>query len=343
MGTFRSQYKAALPAPDWYGSGRMSIIITKDIFFGHPAADSLYRIYYRKDRYMKRTFISAMLACAAAAFIATGCASDTKPAETAASTVAESTEKPEETNVTEANKETAEGADQGEADTETGSTGAAGQGTSNPGGGYPLADTAGLDGVGAGPTEIISGSGDQADGSNEISDYEYYVPNPVSHFGTILSADTESGDISINVIQTTESGELFEQEVIFHSISSVPIVDAMTGLPVGISELTEGQTVYAWSSQAMTMSIPAQTSLQAMVVNVPEDAGSPAYVVAAEAEYDEAKGSLSITDQDGNTYTAIDGEADIQPFKTRNIVTLKDVTAGSRLMIWDNVTKIVLF
>lgn len=281
-----------------------------------------------------------MLACTAAAFIATGCASDTKPAETAASTVAESTEKTEETTVTETNKETAESPDQGEADTENGSAGAAGQGTSNPSGGYPLADIAGLDSAGAGPTEII---GNQADESNEISDDEYYVTDPVSHFGNILSVDTESGDISINLMQTTESGELFEQEVIFHSISSVPIVDAMTGLPVSISELTEGQTVYAWSSQAMTMSIPAQTSLQALVINVPEDAGAPAYVVAADAEYDEAKGSLSITDQDGNTYTAIDGEADIQPFKTRNIVTLQDVTVGSRMMIWDNVTKIVLF
>lgn len=177
-------------------------------------------------------------------------------------------------------------------------------------------------------------------GEPEMSDGDYYTDSPVLHFGTILSADPESGDISMDI---APGDGVSRQEVIFHSIGSVPIVDAMTGLPVSMSDLAEGQEAYAWSSPAMTMSIPAQTSLQAMAVNVPEGTGAPAYVVAASAEYDEAEGSLTITDQDGNEYTAVEGEADIQPFKTRNIVTLRDVAAGSRMMVWDDVTRIVLF
>ena len=162
----------------------------------------------------------------------------------------------------------------------------------------------------------------------------YFTDQPVMMYGSITSIDDESGDFTLNV----EGG----QETVFHTQSFVPVVDAVSGLPVSMSDLEEGDFVYAWASNAMTMSLPPQTSLQALIVNVPEDAGAPSYVVVTDATYDvDYTGNLEITDQDGNVWSANE-DTEVSPFKTRNIVTLDDITEGSRLIIWDNCSKIVI-
>lgn len=199
----------------------------------------------------------------------------------------------------------------------------------------------------------------ETDSEEEIAAEEmYFTDRPVKQFGTVVEVDTEREDIMLFVPfdgitgengaveagpsvpgeQNTEDG----QDVIFHTIPGVPFVDAETGLPVGIGEIETGSKVYAWSNGIMTMSIPGQTSLQAMVIGSEEAINNVEYVVAAEVKYNETNKVCEITDQNGGKWTA-SSATEITPFKTRQMVSLSDIQKGSRMMIWNNASKIVLF
>lgn len=80
----------------------------------------------------------------------------------------------------------------------------------------------------------------------------------------------------------------------------------------------------------MTMSLPPQTTAQVIIVNVPEDASAPMYVIAKEVSRD--GDAVIITDQDGVKWRA-DADSQVSPYLTRNIVTLEDIEAGTRMII----------
>ena len=189
------------------------------------------------------------------------------------------------------------------------------------------------------------------DADTEASDY--YTKTPVQSFGTIQSVDAETGSISVNTIvkgEAEDGSEDSTEEIIFNSIAGVPIIDAFTGLPVELDELESGSNVFVWGGDAMTMSLPAQTNLQAMIVNIPADAPAPTYVVVKGLEWSKDDTDVTITDQDGNVWHA-DSAAHVSPYTTKQIVRLEDITSGSRLFVWPSsepdasegdVTKIVL-
>ncbi len=176
--------------------------------------------------------------------------------------------------------------------------------------------------------------GEIVEGEDSDLTENYFSSNPIMVYGTITSIDLESGDITLD----KPDG----QEIIFHTVKEiVPIIDVSNDLPADMESLEEGQPVYAWSSEVMTMSIPPQTSLQAMIVNVPENSGAPMYIVVSEAVYDQDTGTLEIIDHEGNVWTAGE-DTEVSPFKTKNIVTLEDITEGSRIVVWDDCAKIVI-
>ena len=78
------------------------------------------------------------------------------------------------------------------------------------------------------------------------------------------------------------------------------------------------------------MSMPPQTAAQVIIVNVPEDASAPMYVIAQKVE--NTDGGIIITDQDGVKWRA-DGDTEVMPYLTRNIVTLDDIKEGTRLVL----------
>ena len=121
------------------------------------------------------------------------------------------------------------------------------------------------------------------------------------------------------------------------------LVDAQTGLPVQLADVSEG-SFEAYLGPVMTMSLPPQTMQYVVVVNIPEDATAPQYAVASgELVMEDEYAVLEATD--GRTYT-IPEDVEIVPFRTRNIVTLQDLTAGRACLIWldenETAEKIVL-
>ena len=165
---------------------------------------------------------------------------------------------------------------------------------------------------------------------------ETYVElQPVSKWGYIADVDEASGDITFNSneLLVDENGEYKDttSEIILKTTANTPVLDGTTLAPVAMSEIDTAQPVYVWTAQAMTMSIPPQTAAQILIVNVPQDASAPMYVVAQQVETKE-DGSIVIMDQDGVTWRA-DAGTEVMPYLTRNIVTLEDIHEGTRLVV----------
>lgn len=203
-------------------------------------------------------------------------------------------------------------------------------------------------------------SGETEDTMTEETESDRYVDeNPIMEFGTIVSVDKEAGQIlflpqsdetpgaetedgadSETETAAEDSGELILNVLPEGGAAAetdaamqAPIIDAVSGLPVALSELKEGEYAYIWKAQMTTMSLPPQSPLQAMVVNIPEDGIAPRYVVVKAIEKQE-DGSLVLTDQDGNKWSAAPEGTEITPYLTRQKVTLSDIKEGDLCMIW---------
>lgn len=174
------------------------------------------------------------------------------------------------------------------------------------------------------------GDGTEDDGEEDV----YIEMNPVAKWGTIASVDEENNRIHFNSNEyfVDEEGNYTDtvQEIVLNLTDSTPILDAETLMPVQLSDIDLTANVYVWVSQAMTMSLPPQTAAQVIIVNVPEDASAPMYVVAKEVE--KTDDGVIITDQDGVKWRA-DADTQVSPYLTRNIVTLDDIEVGSRFVL----------
>ena len=140
----------------------------------------------------------------------------------------------------------------------------------------------------------------------------------------------EVGEDTITVDNQSEnapSGEI----ILTIDPENTVLADGQTGLPVTLADVTEG-SFEAYLGPAMTMSLPPHSTPYVVVVNLPEDGVAPQYAVAAE-ELVLEDGYYTLKATDGRTYT-IPEDVEIAPFRTRNIVTLQDLTAGRACLIW---------
>ena len=148
------------------------------------------------------------------------------------------------------------------------------------------------------------------------------------------------------------------REIILHLAETTPIVDAVTGLPLD-RELRNGETVYAWVGPAMTLSLPPQAAAEVVVANIPADFGAPQYYQVAQIktrEYTDKSGPLiavevAVTSGLGLNIKEpglrITVQAELLPWKTRQIVQMEDLQPGSQFLAWTDsngaVTRILLF
>ena len=171
-------------------------------------------------------------------------------------------------------------------------------------------------------------------GEEQESEDMYIDMQPVSKWGTIASVDVDNNRISFNSNEymEDEAGNLTEtvSEIILHVGKGTVILDGTTLMPVQLKDLGTEGTAYVWVSQAMTMSLPPQTTAQVIITNVPEDASAPMYVIAKEVERTDE--GIMITDQDGVVWRA-DQDTIVTPYLTKNIVTLDDIDAGTRMIV----------
>lgn len=142
-------------------------------------------------------------------------------------------------------------------------------------------------------------------------------------------------------------------EVILHG-ESIFCLDAVTGEPMDITSLKDGDTIYAWVGNAMTMSLPPQATAILVLGNIPADYGVPQFYEISSvtpqamiAIYPApALTWTEVTATDG-TVLKITDEAELTPYLTKNIVRLEDLIPGTRILVWKDmdgaVSRVMVF
>lgn len=156
---------------------------------------------------------------------------------------------------------------------------------------------------------------------NPIAEEAQVFYDKVEMYGT---ADIkEDGLYIIDLAEISEVQLNVDENTIF--------VDAM-GYKTALEAIEDGASLKVVASHAMTMSIPPQTYAHVVMV-ADENGGFPIYVEASKVTEDEDKNTV-ISSKDGN-YEIVFAEeiTAIEPFATRNIVTIADVKEGSRLLV----------
>ena len=175
---------------------------------------------------------------------------------------------------------------------------------------------------------------------------------PVRVWGRVTKL--EDGSL---LVQNDNKNDAYH-EIVLHLSDVVPVVDAVTGLPLD-RELKDGEAIYAWVGPAMTLSLPPQAAAEVVVAGIPEDFGAPQYYQVARIKQ---TGSIS---RDG-PWTAVEVavtsglglaleepglritvQAELLPWKTRQMVRLEDLMPGSQFLAWTDsdgqVTRVLLF
>ena len=148
---------------------------------------------------------------------------------------------------------------------------------------------------------------------------------PMTELATVVSY--ENGDLTVK----TADGD----ELVLHTENAI-VMDTQTAAAADLSALKAGESVYVYHDEAVTMSLPAQTTAYAVLTNL-TDKHAPASLLTAEAVQKNDDGSVTVTCQSGALHLTIAKDASVQPFMTRNIVTVDDIHVGTRFLAWFDV------
>ena len=165
------------------------------------------------------------------------------------------------------------------------------------------------------------------------------APQAIRIFGPVTR--TEDGRLSID----NQSGVSNSGEIILNvSDEETYILDAVSGLPIKLEDIKDGDTIYAYIGPAM--SLPPMTNADVIFANIPADAKVPDYVEVKSMITDASTSKSVLTALDGTEYTLAD-DCNIFPYLTRNIVTLDDLTQGRKCVVWaddeNSASKIMVF
>ena len=173
--------------------------------------------------------------------------------------------------------------------------------------------------------ETVSGTIESAEEQPEQAEDSVCLFGPATQM--------EDGRLSID----SQADQGYQGEVILNvSQESTYVLDAVSGLPIELSDIKDRDTIYAYIGPAMTMSLPPMTNATMIFANVPADFKVPDYVTVKSV----------LTAMDGTEYTLAD-DCGIVPYLTRNIVTLDDLTQGRKAVVWSDgentATRIMVF
>ena len=158
---------------------------------------------------------------------------------------------------------------------------------------------------------------------------------PVRAWGKVTKL--ESGSLLLR----TDDETALHKEIVVHLPEGVPCVDAVTGLPMDMSKVKDGDTLYAWVGNAMTMSLPPQTSALIVVGNIPADYKVPEFykVIGPDQTVMPAiypapeRTEVNLPVAGGETLT-IPVSAQFTPWLTRQMVTVDNLVPGSQILVW---------
>lgn len=153
------------------------------------------------------------------------------------------------------------------------------------------------------------------------------APSSVRIYGTVNQ--TSDGRLSIS----RQDGDFAGQELIINVSEETRILDAVNGYPVALDTLKNGETIYAYISPAMTLSLPPMSHGEIILCSIPADFKVPEYITVDTLTVAGDGVSGTISADNGTTYT-VNPDSQILPYLTRNIVTLQDLVKGKKCLVW---------
>ena len=150
---------------------------------------------------------------------------------------------------------------------------------------------------------------------------------PVACWGTV----TWMGEDSF-LVNPGEADDL-SQAVVVH-VGDAPCLDAVTGAPLNLDTLEDGDTVYAWVGPAMMLSMPPQSAASLILGNIPADYAVPQYYEITSSVITEDSAALHTAGS--NDTITVPASAQVTPYLTRNLVTLADLIPGTRILVWSD-------
>lgn len=184
-----------------------------------------------------------------------------------------------------------------------------------------LLSTAGADAARADGAELPLSDMPQA----EQPQADLPLSEPLRIYGTVHK---EEGWLLLTDIH----GDTALDQLILNVSEETRILDAVNGFPVSAEELQEGESVCAYISQAMALSLPPQSHASMIICRIPEDFAAPSFETADSLTWNE-DGSAVLKTVRGNEYM-IGSSTTLLPYLTRNIVTAADLTRGRTCLVW---------
>ncbi len=131
-------------------------------------------------------------------------------------------------------------------------------------------------------------------------------------------------------------------EVVLHG-EDIICLDAVTGESVDVDALKDGDLIYAWVGPAMTLSLPPQATALLILTNIPADYAVPQFYEIVSVTHQampaiEPPPALTWTEVTaaGGKVLTITDEAQLIPYRTKNIVRLEDLIPGTRILVWSD-------
>lgn len=144
---------------------------------------------------------------------------------------------------------------------------------------------------------------------------------------TVSKINMDGETVSSILVKTTD-----EQEIQLNLGADTLIVNNETGAAAALSDIKEGDKIYAYYSKAITRSLPPQSACELILVGVGENTPASLHEVGTVSTNEE--GMTEVLTADGSMIIRMDDKTTYAPYKTKNIVTKADLTEATRFLAW---------
>ncbi len=143
------------------------------------------------------------------------------------------------------------------------------------------------------------------------------------------------GENSITIKNSNEKDPF--QNLVMNVGDRTIILDAVTGQTKSVKDIKQGESLVAWISPAVTMSLPPQAAAQVILCNIPADYAAPKYSEIQQVVTGE-DGSLSVLTSD-DVILRVEKDTKLMPYLTKNIILPADLQPGVRILAWYDVVQ----
>lgn len=148
------------------------------------------------------------------------------------------------------------------------------------------------------------------------------------YYGRVVEVD-KNADGSIKAIEMYSD---YQKEFIFNISNQTYSIDSGRKMAIPLENIKENEGVYIFYGDITTASIPPQSQALAIVRNIPQDAMIAQYFTVEEILKE--KDGIKIVVDNGGLFIKLDEKTTLFPYRTKNIIRLKDIRKGSKVMVW---------